>query len=162
MSTPPLPLHGQSQVPTERRVCCGVANTEPTTPALARPPCETSVSTTSGANIASAVQKPPARSNVPTTTPGTCVVCLSHSEEIVGPAWLHRESTIAGVAAAAAGNGSGETGCTVSACVSCLKTYFEVKSPTSKRLFVVSPGVLFYSRVIAAYPLTTEYIVATS
>lgn len=129
VSTPPAPrLNGRSQVvPTERRVCRGVVDTIPTTPALALPPCETPASATSASNTASAAQEPAARGSVPTTTPGTCVVCLADSEEMVGAAWLHRESTaVAAASAAAADDGGGETGCTVSACVSCLKTYFEV------------------------------------
>ena len=99
------------------------------TPALAPPPCETSASATSASNTASAAQEPAAKGSVPMTTPGTCLVCLADSEEMVGAAWLHRKSTVVAVtaaAAAAADDGGGEAGCTVSACVSCLKTYFEV------------------------------------
>lgn len=61
-----------------------------------------------------------AAKNVPQTVPGTCLVCLSESEEVVGAGWVHQESETEGVVDKKA------AGCGISACLPCLKTYFEV------------------------------------
>lgn len=47
-------------------------------------------------------------------------MCLSESEETVGAGWVHQESETDGVIDKKA------VGCGISACLPCLKTYFEV------------------------------------
>lgn len=47
-------------------------------------------------------------------------MCLSESEEVVGAGWLHHESEAKDVADKKAAD------CVVSACLPCIKTYFEV------------------------------------
>lgn len=58
---------------------------------------------------------------VPETGPGACMVCLEDCDNVLGSAWLHR------LAASASASDVGGTDCTVTACVSCLKTYFTVR-----------------------------------
>lgn len=70
---------------------------------------------------ASAAKEPSPPGNVPATAPGKCMVCLEDCKEVLGADWLHQEASVGG------GRG-GAAVCAVSACVSCLKTYFEVTS----------------------------------
>ncbi|CAB1120973.1 unnamed protein product [Ectocarpus sp. CCAP 1310/34] len=55
---------------------------------------------------------------VPGTGPGACMVCLEDCDNVLGSAWLHP------LAASASASDVEGTNCTVTACVSCLKTYF--------------------------------------
>lgn len=82
--------------------------------------------------------------NVPKPAPGTCVVCLTDDVQVLGAEWLHQqgqqprqqeESSLVALTEAhqvAVDNPGGIIGeeksdsCPVSACLPCLKTYFEV------------------------------------
>ncbi|CAM9511718.1 unnamed protein product [Ectocarpus sp. 4 AP-2014] len=55
---------------------------------------------------------------VPGTGPGACIVCLEDCDNVVDSDWLHR------LAASSSASDVGGTDCTVTACISCLKTYF--------------------------------------
>lgn len=81
----------------------------------------------------------------PATKQGACIVCLTSDVEVLDADWLHEQGEGSPTLKNDAQNGVRNCGaggrCQVSACLECLKSYFEVRAMTEVRLAAKSARV---------------------